>query len=89
VSAAHALPRDKQLEIVRRLLNSLVGGSTGPETDGSSFWALRTIEELARERGTPIIADVRRLALPDWPADESADDLIDYLREQRHADRGA
>jgi hypothetical protein len=31
--------------------------------------------------------DLRTLAMPDWPAEETADDIIEFVREQRRADR--
>jgi hypothetical protein len=89
LSAAHALPKDKQIELLRRLLDSLTSGPDGLDAASLRFWAPRSLEDLAAERGTPIVADIRALALPDWPADESADEVIEYLREQRHADRRA
>ena len=88
LTAAHALPKDKQIEILHRLLDSLTSGPDGLDAASLRFWAPRSLEELATERDTPIVADIRTLALLDWPADESADDVIGYLREQRHADRG-
>ncbi|HEV2238572.1 MAG TPA: hypothetical protein VGR57_18080 [Ktedonobacterales bacterium] len=89
LSAAHALPRDQQIELLRRLLDSLTSGPDGLDAASLRFWAPRSLEELATERDTPIVADIRTLALLNWPADESADDVIAYLRDQRHADRGA
>ena len=45
------------------------------------------MDELAREQQVAPVTDIHTLALPDWPDDESADDLIDYIYAQRHADR--
>jgi hypothetical protein len=45
--------------------------------------------ELASERHVGPVTDVQSLAMPDWPADEAADDLIGFVREQRRADRTA
>jgi hypothetical protein len=89
LSAARALPKGKQIEILRRLLESLAGGASELEAASLRFWASRTIEDLAEEHGTPTITDIHTLAFPEWPVDDRVDDMIAYLREQRYADRGA
>lgn len=54
-------------------------------------------EELQEERETPDfpaaihqappIDDINILVAPFWPEDESADDIIDFIRDQREQDR--
>ena len=89
LSAGRSLPPREQLEVLRGLAESLAGAFSPLEAATNAFWAPRTLEELAAERRVPVVIDIRALALPDWPDDETADDVITYMREQRHADRGA
>jgi hypothetical protein len=65
LSAARSLPPYAQLEILRRLAESLAGAFSPLDAVSDAFWAPRTIEELAAERGTPVVTDLRALALPD------------------------
>lgn len=89
LAAARSLPPGEQLEVLRGLAESLAGTYRLLEATAAAFWAPRTLDELAAERHVPVVTDIRALALPDWPEDESADDMIAFVREQRHADRGA
>ena len=89
LEAVRSLPPTKQLEVLQSLARSL-GESLSPLAEASAdFWAGRSIEELAAEQGVRVARDLGELAMPDWPADETADDLIAYIRSQREADRKA
>ncbi len=89
LAAARSLPPREQLEVLRGLAESLAATYPPLEVAAAAFWALRSLDELAEERHIPVITDIRALALSDWPEDESADEVIAFVREQRHADRGA
>ena len=87
--AARALPPHEQLEILQGLVQSLAQAYSPLAAGSAAFWAPRSLEYIANERGVPAVSDVRALAMPDWPADETADDVIYFTREQRDADRGS
>ncbi len=53
------------------------------EPAGSEFWTAKTVEELAREQGTPLVSNLATLAI-DWPDDESVDEFLALVREVRH-----
>ena len=53
------------------------------------FWSARSIDDLAREQQVASVADLRTLALPEWPNDESADELMAYIYAQRETYRMA
>jgi hypothetical protein len=89
LAAARSLPPQEQLEVLCGLAESLAGASSALEAAAAGFWVPRSLDELAAERHIPIIVDIGALALPDWPDDESVDDLLAYVREQRRADRKA
>jgi hypothetical protein len=88
LASARSLPPQEQLEVLRRLAESLVGIYSTLESAAAGFWFPRSLDELAEAQHVPIITDIRALALSDWLEDESADDIIGYTREQRHADHG-
>lgn len=80
------LPADKQLATLQTLVRSL-GISFSPLVAVSAnFWAPHSIEELAAEQNTPDAGSIEALAMPGWPKDETADEVIAYIRAQRDAD---
>ncbi len=89
LDAARALPPHEQLEVLEGLAQSLASAFSPLATSAAAFWTPRSIEDLAREQQAPVVGDIHMLALPDWPSDESADDLIHYVQDQRSADRAS
>lgn len=55
--------------------------------ESANFWASRSIDELAAEQHVQPVTTLADLAMPDWPEDETADDVIAYVRSQREPDR--
>lgn len=88
VAAARSLPRAEQLEVLRRLAESLGGTDPTLESLAAGFWTSRSLDELAAEQQVAAVTDVQTLAMPDWPEEERADEVIAFVREQRQADRG-
>ncbi len=87
LAAVRSLPPQEQREILRRLAESLAATSSPIDQAANDFWSMRSVDELAQEQRVAPVTDIRTLALPDWPDDESADDIIAYIYGQRHADR--
>ena len=53
------------------------------ETPGADrFWQSRSIEDLAGEQGVQPIKRIEELRR-DWPADESIDEFLAFIREAR------
>jgi hypothetical protein len=86
LAAARALPPEEQLAVMRGLMESLAQALSPLTASSAGFWAARPLDELANERGIPVTKDLKALAMPEWPADEAADDIIGYVREQRRLD---
>lgn len=87
LKAARSLPPHEQLEVLQGLAQSL-GVALSPLASASAaFKANRSLAELIAEQKVQVVNDIRALAMPDWPEDESADDMIAYMRGQRAADR--
>lgn len=89
LAAVRGLPPREQQEVLRRLTESLAATSSPVDLAANDFWSMRSVDELAQEQQVAPVTDIQVLALPDWPEDESVDDLIAYIYGQRHADRKA
>ncbi|MBA3532263.1 MAG: hypothetical protein H0T73_10115 [Ardenticatenales bacterium] len=86
IIAARALsPRDKLelLEVISRDLQQ----NYAFEEESAAFWSSRSLEEMEQMQITPIITDIRTLAVDFWPEDESADDFNEFIAARRQADR--
>ena len=87
LEAARALPPESQLEILQGLAQSLAR-SLAPLTSASAtFWDSLSLEELASEQHVSPVTDVSALQSSAWPEDESVDEFLAYMYEQRSADR--
>ena len=89
LAAALALSPQEQLEVLQGLVEALAQMFSPLESVAASFWTTRSIEDLAREQHIPVVTNLEALAVPEWPSDETADDLITYVREQRRTDATA
>ena len=89
LSAVRSLPPQQQKEVLRRLTESLSNISSSIDLAANDFWASRTIDDLAREQKVAPATDIHSLVLADWPEDESADDIIEYIYAQRRSDQKA
>ena len=87
LNAARSLPPQEQLVLLQGLAQSLAQALSPLAAGSAAFWRHASIEELARERHAAPETDLRALVMPDWPAEETADDIIEFVREQRRADR--
>lgn len=50
------------------------------------FWKSRSLDEMLQTAPISPVSDISELASDFWPEDESADDLIDYIYQQRKED---
>ena len=51
------------------------------------FWNPQSIEEIARAQNKPPVTDISDLAVDFWPEQETADQVIEYIYQQRQEDR--
>jgi hypothetical protein len=59
------------------------GAIVNPSSKDSGFWRSKSVEELAAEQGVKPIENVDDLSGDFWPADESADEFLAWLRQLR------
>jgi hypothetical protein len=87
LEAVRILPLPKQLEVLQSLVHSLSGVWPQFLENSVDFWSRRSADDLAAEQRAPVVADLAEFTMPDWPTDESAEDLNAHIRAQRDADR--
>jgi len=86
IAAAQDLPPLEQLELVSIISQSLYHNYRQTQ-HAQSFWLPTTIEQLVQAQQPAPVTHLDDLKAPFWPADESADDFIAYVYQQRHEDR--
>jgi hypothetical protein len=67
----------EQLELIQAISQSLLHQYQQPSPNSIPPSVKRT----------PPVSDLAQLAADFWPEDESADDINDYVAQQRHEDR--
>ena len=86
VAAAQQLSPTEQLEIIQALTHVLQqrypNANVRPTVADDAAIILP-----ATVRRTPLVTDLRDFAADFWPEDETADDINDYIAQQRAADR--
>ncbi len=80
VKAAQALPPLQQLELIQALEHGLPSGSY-------AFWMARSLDELARMQGIAPVVTIATLQADFWPQDETGEDIVTFVRDQRRHDR--
>jgi len=77
LQAAQHLSPAEQLELIQAISQSLLRQYRQTESDAIPQHVKRTAP----------VTDLAQLAADFWPEDESADDINDYITQQRHEDR--
>jgi hypothetical protein len=86
IKAVQELSPLEQLNLISAVSQSLYYSyqQMPPQMD---FWKPPTLEQLIQAQQTQPITDIASLRGAFWPEDETADDLIEYIYQQRHEDR--
>jgi hypothetical protein len=82
IDAAQELSPLEQLELISALSQSLHRNYQ----QTADFWEPKTLEQLIQAQQTQPITNIADLA-GFWPQEESVDDFIEYIYQQRHEDR--
>ncbi len=53
----------------------------------AAFWSPRSLEEIAQAQMAPVVADIDDMGVDFWPDDETADDINQFVANQRQIDR--
>jgi hypothetical protein len=86
IDAAQELSPLEQLQLIEAVSEFLqlkyqITRSTG------DFWGPQSVEELVRAQNRQPVTNIADLAADIWPEQETADDIIEYLYQQRQEDR--
>ena len=85
IDEAQQLPPLEQLNLVRTLLQSLYRSYEHSQTT-EDFWAPQSLKELVQSQHTEPVTDISSLKGDFWPEDESTDDFLAYIYQQRRED---
>lgn len=86
IAAVHTLSPREKLELLEAIARELQQMEALMEAS-SAFWSRRSLDGITQGQPAPVITDVRALAVDFWPEDERADDINQFIAEQRHVDR--
>jgi hypothetical protein len=84
IDAAQELSPLEQLQLIEAVSEFLQLKITRPTVD---FWNPQSVEELVRAQNRQPVTNIGELAADFWPEQETADDIIEYLYQQRQEDR--
>ena len=85
VDTARSLSLLEQLELLQAL-SSIIQQTNRLETQSSNFWKTPSIDQLIEEQQPPIVSDVSLLGIDFWMSDESNDEFLAFLHQQRQAE---
>lgn len=86
IESARQLTPFEQVELIRAV-SQLLAQHYQPVPVALDFWQPRTLEQIVQDQPSPIIQDIITLQADFWPKEETADDFIDYIYQQRTEDR--
>lgn len=84
IETAKELSVAEQLELISAV-SQLVRGAY--RDSGATFWQSKTVEQLIAEQRVRPVESLKDLTADFWPEKESADELIEYIYQQRLEDR--
>lgn len=86
IEAVQELSPLEQLSLINAITQSLHRSyqHLQPVAD---FWQPQTLEQHIQAQQTQPVEDIADLQASFWPEDESADDIIEYIYQQRQEDR--
>ena len=87
IDAAQELSPPEQLSLISAITQFLYHNYSPQLHSAADFWVPKTLEEHIQAQQTQPITSIADLKADFWPEDESADDFIDYIYQQRQEDR--
>ena len=86
LESARSLSVPERLELIQEVSKS-VAADCGSQAAASDFWVRRPHQETRMEQARPVIRDLSSLSGSFWPKEETTQEFLDFLAEQRLADR--
>ena len=85
IHSAQQLTPVEQVELINAV-SKLLYQNYQQESRITDFWQTKPIEEIVASQQTPTASDISVLKADFWPNDESADDFIEFVQQQRQED---
>lgn len=85
VDTARSLSLLEQLELLKAI-SGIIQQTNRLETQSNNFWKTPLIDQLIEEQQPPIVSDVSLLGIDFWMNDESDDEFLTFLHQQRQAE---
>ena len=86
IKGAQKLSPLEQLELITRLTQALQQNYHRVQFD-MDFWKTKELHQILQSQKVGHITDITKLAVDFWPEEESANDIIEYIYQQRQEDR--
>jgi len=87
IEKARKMSPSEQFELIAALSESLSHIPYPKSSPVADFEKSLTIEDIIQSQKTKPVTDIANLAADFWPDEESADDIITYIYQQRREDR--
>ncbi|HFD86651.1 MAG TPA: hypothetical protein ENJ35_03120 [Gammaproteobacteria bacterium] len=85
IHSAEQLTPVEQVELINAI-SSLLYRHYQQETQSADFWQPQPIEIIVASQQTQPVSDISALKADFWPEDESANDFIEFVEQQRQED---
>lgn len=85
IASAQQLSFFEQVELIRAVSRFLSQNYRMREPE-PGFWQPQTLEDIIQTQQTQPVQDISALQVDFWPEQETADDFIDYIYQQRKED---
>lgn len=85
IHSAEQLAPIEQVELINAI-SSLLHRHYQQESQSVDFWQPQPIESIVVAQQTRPVSDISALKADFWPEDESADDFIEFVEQQRQED---
>lgn len=85
VDTARSLSLLEQLELLQAL-STIIQQTNRLETQSNHFWKAQSIDQLIEEQQSPIVSDLSLLGIDFWMNDESNDEFLAFLHQERQAE---
>ncbi len=88
IAAAHPLSLLELTQLIS-ILASALHKIQALEAESAAFWSNSSLGDLSQEPSVPVFLGLPTVANDLWPEEESMDDFLSFLQEQRQLDRAA
>lgn len=86
IESARELSPTEQMNLISSISQSFHRNYQQTNLDGD-FWEPKPLEQLIQAQKIGAITDIGDLKADFWPEEESTDDFIEYIYQQRREDR--